>query len=155
MVELFEGDGAADLAVADRGAVLEIRDLEVTFQTEDGIVQAVRGIDLWVREREVLGIVGESGSGKSVTMLAALGLLPKTATVKGSVKFRGEELIGQKDKAVRRYRARFGAMRQVHTVLICGSSASRKPSPRKFNEKSVNAIVTPGKISCHGKTAMF
>ena len=38
---------------------------------------------------------------------------------------------------------------------VCGSSASRRPSPRKLSENSVSAIVTPGKISCQGKTAMF
>jgi len=38
----------------------------------------------------------------------------------------------------------------VHSFRICGSSASRNPSPRKFNEKSINAIVTPGKMSCQG-----
>jgi hypothetical protein len=42
-----------------------------------------------------------------------------------------------------------------YIVLICGSRASLKPSPRKFSEKSVSAIVMPGKISCHGKMAMF
>ena len=74
--------------------VLQIRDLHVTFRTEDGPVSAVRGVDMEVRASEVLGIVGESGSGKSVTMLAVLGLLPRTATITGSAKFRGEELLG-------------------------------------------------------------
>jgi oligopeptide/dipeptide ABC transporter ATP-binding protein len=78
--------------------LLQVRDLHVTFKTEDGPVYAVRGVDLDLLPAEVLGIVGESGSGKSVTMLAVLGLLPKTATVSGSVKFRGEELLGRKPK---------------------------------------------------------
>ncbi len=74
--------------------VLEIEDLHVTFVTEEGDVQAVRGIDLQVYEHEVLGIVGESGSGKSVTMLAAMGLLPSTAKITGSARYRGRELLG-------------------------------------------------------------
>ncbi len=65
---------------------------------------AVRGVDLAVHESEVLGVVGESGSGKSVTMLAAMGLLPKTATITGSVKFRGHELLGLEASDVRHYR---------------------------------------------------
>jgi peptide/nickel transport system ATP-binding protein len=85
-------------------SVLEIRDLNVTFRTEDGPVYAVRGIDLDVAAGEVLGIVGESGSGKSVTMLATLGLLPRTAIVTGSAKFRGEELIGRKPKELQHIR---------------------------------------------------
>ena len=86
------------------GAVLEIDDLHVTFKTEDGPVYAVRGVDLAVHEGETLGVVGESGSGKSVTMLAAMGLLPKSATITGSVKFRGQELLGLDKNDVRHYR---------------------------------------------------
>jgi peptide/nickel transport system ATP-binding protein len=84
--------------------VLEIRDLHVTFRTEDGPVYAVRGVDMEVSAGEVLGIVGESGSGKSVTMLAVLGLLPRTATITGSAKFRGEELLGRKPKDLKTFR---------------------------------------------------
>ena len=70
-------DDAPDRPPAPAKSVLEIRDLHVTFKTEDGPVYAVRGVDLDVAAGEVLGIVGESGSGKSVTMLAVLGLLPQ------------------------------------------------------------------------------
>jgi oligopeptide/dipeptide ABC transporter ATP-binding protein len=63
-----------------------------------------------VDAEEVVGIVGESGSGKSVTMMAVMGLLPRTATVKGSVRFRGEEILGLPDKQLRRYRGRKLAM---------------------------------------------
>ena len=51
-----------------------MEDLTVSFPTDDGLVQAVRGVSYTVREREVLGIVGESGSGKSVSSLAVMGL---------------------------------------------------------------------------------
>jgi oligopeptide/dipeptide ABC transporter ATP-binding protein len=96
--------GAADTRPVAGEPVLEIRDLHVTFHTEDGPVSAVRGIDLDVAAGEVLGVVGESGSGKSVTMLATMGLLPRTAEVRGSAKFRGEELIGRKPRELQEIR---------------------------------------------------
>jgi oligopeptide/dipeptide ABC transporter ATP-binding protein len=83
---------------------LQIEQLEVDFATKDGVVHAVRGIDLSLAPGEVLGIVGESGSGKSVTALATMGLLPKSAQVRGSIRFRGEELLGQKEKQLARMR---------------------------------------------------
>ena len=86
------------------GQVLEVEHLEVSFPTEEGVVQAVRDVSLHVGAGEVLGIVGESGSGKSVTMLAVMGLLPKTAKISGSARFMGEELLGEQGKAARRLR---------------------------------------------------
>jgi oligopeptide/dipeptide ABC transporter ATP-binding protein len=73
--------------------VLSIRDLHVTFPSAAGDVRAVRGIDLDVMPGEAVAVVGVSGSGKSVTMLALLGLAP-SATVTGSARYRGTELIG-------------------------------------------------------------
>lgn len=70
---------------------VSIRDLRVAF---DG-VQVLHGIDLDIARGESVGLVGESGCGKSVTWLAALGLLPAKATVAGSVKVDGAELVGQ------------------------------------------------------------
>ena len=77
---------------------LEIERLEVDFGIKDGVVHAVRGIDFSLQTGEVLGIVGESGSGKSVTALAIMGLLPKSADVRGSIKFKERELLGLKEK---------------------------------------------------------
>jgi len=84
--------------------ILEITGLNVTFRTEAGTVHAVRGVDLTVPEGSVMGVVGESGCGKTVTMLAVLGLLPRNATVTGSVKFRGRELLGLPAKELRKLR---------------------------------------------------
>ena len=84
--------------------VLEISDLDVRFRTEAGVVHAVRGVDLTVDEGSVVGVVGESGCGKTVTMLAALGLLPRNATVTGSIKFRGRELLGLSNRELRKLR---------------------------------------------------
>ncbi len=74
--------------------ILEIRDLQVDFDTEDGQVHAVSGITCHIDAGECLGIVGESGSGKSQTFLAAMGLLSRNGTVSGAIEFRGQNLIG-------------------------------------------------------------
>lgn len=74
--------------------LLEIKNLTVSFDTAAGPFMAVQGIDLSIEPREVLAIVGESGSGKSVAMLAVMGLLPNTATVKADrMAFDGIDLL--------------------------------------------------------------
>src|SRR3990170_479780 len=74
--------------------LLEIKNLTVSFDTAAGPFMAVQGIDLSIEPREVLAIVGESGSGKSVAMLAVMGLLPNTATVKADrMAFDGVNLL--------------------------------------------------------------
>ncbi|MGH3710089.1 MAG: ABC transporter ATP-binding protein, partial [Pseudonocardiaceae bacterium] len=77
--------------------MLEVTDLTVSFPSEQGRVTAVRGLSYQVSAGEVLGIVGESGSGKSVSSLAVMGLLPAQATVTGSIRFQGRELLGRPD----------------------------------------------------------
>ena len=86
--------------------LLEVEDLQVRFTTEDGSVHAVRGVDYALRPGEVLGIVGESGSGKSVTSLAVMGLLPESAVVTGSVRYRGSELLGRRDREMSQVRGK-------------------------------------------------
>jgi dipeptide transport system ATP-binding protein len=84
-------------------ALLEIKNLTVSFDTSTGPFKAVDGIDISVDKGEVLAIVGESGSGKSVGMLAVMGLLPKTATVTAdSMTFDGQYLKGMSDKERRK-----------------------------------------------------
>ncbi|WP_169795295.1 ABC transporter ATP-binding protein [Streptomyces chattanoogensis] len=86
--------------------VLAVSDLTVSFPSEAGEVQAVRGVSYAVRPGEVLGIVGESGSGKSVSSMAVLGLLPESAEVTGSVKLAGRELLGLGDAAMSKIRGK-------------------------------------------------
>jgi peptide/nickel transport system ATP-binding protein len=92
------------------GAVLDVQDLNVRFPTDDGVVHAVRGVSFSLRPGEVLGIVGESGSGKSVTSMAVMGLLPTSANITGSVKFRGRELLGLNDSQMSAVRGKSVAM---------------------------------------------
>ncbi|KRO46710.1 MAG: hypothetical protein ABR75_02905 [Acidimicrobiia bacterium BACL6 MAG-120924-bin43] len=79
-------------------------DLRVTFDTPLGPLEAVRGVDLDVRAGEMVGVVGESGSGKSVTFLAAMGLLPRSAKVTGSVMLNGQEMVNAPGKVLRNMR---------------------------------------------------
>jgi peptide/nickel transport system ATP-binding protein len=83
---------------------LEVRDLTVAFGSEAGAVRAVRGVSYSVRAGETLAIVGESGSGKSVSSLAVMGLLPSSAVVTGSIKFKGTELLGLNDRKLSKLR---------------------------------------------------
>ena len=105
-----------DIAVAPKlrrtaaGTVLSVKDLHVSFPSEDVAVRSVRGIDFELSTGEVLGIVGESGSGKSVTSLAIMGLLPPNATVSGSIVLHGEELIGKSDHGMSHIRGNELAM---------------------------------------------
>ena len=84
--------------------LLEVKDLAVSFPSEDGRVNAVRGVSISVARGEVLALVGESGSGKSVTSTAVMGLLDESAEVSGSVRLHGTELLGRPDGYMSRIR---------------------------------------------------
>src|SRR5262249_19227560 len=75
-------------------ALLEVRDLRITFPVNGGALTAVRGASFQIARGEIVGFLGESGCGKTSTALAILGLLPPAATCTGSVSFDGRRLIG-------------------------------------------------------------
>jgi len=79
-------------------ALLEIRGLNVHFALADGDVHAVKDASLTINQAECLGVVGESGSGKSQLFLAAFGLLAANGRATGSVRYRGEEILGASPK---------------------------------------------------------
>ena len=72
--------------------LLEVEDLQVSFNTPDGVVQAVRGISYHIDAGQTLGIVGESGSGKSVSTQTIMGLT-RGAQISGRAVFEGEDLL--------------------------------------------------------------
>ncbi len=105
--------------------LLGVTDLCVSFQTDDGLVRAVDRVTFDVAADETIGIVGESGSGKSVTSLAILGLLPKSAQITGDIRFKGRSLRGLSDKQLQPLRGNeiamifqdaLAALNPVHTV---------------------------------------
>lgn len=84
--------------------ILRTTDLGVSFSTESGAVDAVRGVSLSVAPGETLALVGESGSGKSTVALAAMGLLSGNATASGSAVVAGHEVVGAPEPALRALR---------------------------------------------------
>jgi peptide/nickel transport system ATP-binding protein len=91
--------------------LLEVRDLNVAFATEDGLVRAVDGVNLTVGRGQSVGIVGESGSGKSVSMLTVMGLSrSRNAQISGTAMFEGQDLLLASDQDMRTIRGNEIAM---------------------------------------------
>ncbi len=86
--------------------VLAVDDLHASIATEEGTVEAVRGVSFALSPGEVLGIVGESGSGKSVTAMSLIGLTAEDENfdLSGSIRFRGENVLELDDEGLRRMR---------------------------------------------------
>jgi peptide/nickel transport system ATP-binding protein len=87
-------------------SLLDVQDLSVRFDTDDGTVHAVDRLSFSLAAGEVLGVVGESGCGKSVSAMSLLQLLPETAHVTGSAEFDGRDLIGAPASRLREIRGR-------------------------------------------------
>ncbi|MED4783964.1 ABC transporter ATP-binding protein [Brevibacillus choshinensis] len=89
--------------------LLEIKELKTYFYTDEGVVAAVDGVDISIREGETVGIVGESGSGKSVTSLTAMRLTPGKV-VDGSITFDGKDILALSEEQMREIRGNQMAM---------------------------------------------
>jgi peptide/nickel transport system ATP-binding protein len=87
-------------------SLLDITDLAVDFDTEDGTVHAVKGVSLSVERAQILALCGESGCGKSVTALTVPRLLPRGARVSGSVRLDGRELTTLTEREMRQVRGK-------------------------------------------------
>ncbi len=105
--------------------LLEVNDLGLRLRTHGGMVNAVRGVSFTLRRGETLGLVGESGCGKSLTAMTIMGLQPEGAVATGSLRFHGEEMIGQSearwcalrgDRIGMVFQEPMSALNPVHTV---------------------------------------
>jgi peptide/nickel transport system ATP-binding protein len=132
--------------------VLEVAGLVTEFAMREGALRAVNGVSFALQAGEVVGLVGESGSGKSVTGYSILGLVdPPGRIAAGSVRFRGEELVGMEDARLRALRGRHIAMvfqdpmmtlnpvlsietQMVETVLAHEPGAGREAARRRAVE---------------------
>jgi peptide/nickel transport system ATP-binding protein len=138
-------------------ALLEVRGLRTSFNTEDGEVKAVDGVSFSLPKGKTLGIVGESGSGKSITALSILQLLANNGKiVGGEIRFKGENLIGFSDKKMRDIRGNMISMifqepmTSLNPVFTVGQQIGeslikhRGLSKREALEKSVELLKLVG-----------
>lgn len=127
--------------MSTREKILEVKDLEVSFKTYSGKVQAVRGLSFDLYKGETLAIVGESGSGKSVTNKTIMGILTKNATIeKGSILYEGQDLTKFDDKA-------FNRIRGNKISMIFQDPMSSLDPVMKIGKQITEALIVKQKVS--------
>jgi peptide/nickel transport system ATP-binding protein len=136
--------------------LLRVDDLGVSFPTEDGVVEAVRGVSYQVKRNEVFAIVGESGCGKSVSTMALMGLLPRTAQITGRAQYLDHDLINQPERKVRGFRGNnismifqdpMTSLNPVYTVgrqLSEAVLAHHRVAPKVAKERAIEMLDTVG-----------
>ena len=141
--------------------LLQISDLRVYFNTDDGVLKAVDGVSLEIAVGETLGLVGESGCGKSVTAYSILKLLPVPPAeyVGGEIRFRGEDLFALDDKSMRRVRGNMVSiifqepMSSLNPIMSIGAQIieaireHRKTSKREARENAIDMLRRVGMSS--------
>ncbi|SDL46358.1 peptide/nickel transport system ATP-binding protein [Maridesulfovibrio ferrireducens] len=137
--------------------LLDIKNLETFFYTRAGIAKAVNGISLSIDKGEIIGIVGESGSGKSVTGFSIMGLVdPPGEIAGGSIKFKGEEILGQSEEQWRSFRGSKVSMifqdpmmtlnpvLRIDTQMIEAIRAHEKVSKSEARKRCVETLAMVG-----------
>ncbi len=138
--------------------LLQIRDLKVQFNSLRGTVKALDGVNLSVREQEILGLVGESGCGKTITGLSVLQLLPRPQTeyTSGQILFHGDDLLGKSEAEMQRIRGGWVSMvfqdplASLNPVFTVGEQIERvvrlhrNVSSREATEAARTALVSVG-----------
>jgi len=138
-------------------ALLEVKDLRTSFQTEDGIVGAVNGVSFSIDKGQTLGIVGESGCGKSVTCLTIMGLNPKRTTISsGEAMWKGKNLLTAKQGELREIRGNeismifqdpMTSLNPVHSIgkqLIEAVQLHRDLSTRQARSRALELLKAVG-----------
>jgi len=138
-------------------ALLEVKDLRTSFQTEDGIVGAVDGVSFSIEKGQTLGIVGESGCGKSVTCLTIMGLNPRRTTISsGEALWKGKNLLTAKPGELREIRGDdismifqdpMTSLNPVHTIgkqLIEAVQLHRDVSAKVARARSLELLKAVG-----------
>jgi peptide/nickel transport system ATP-binding protein len=137
--------------------VLEVRDLCIDFRHQGGLVRAVDGVCFSIGAGEIVGLVGESGSGKTISMLATLGLIADpNAVISGSIRYKGRQLRGLPNRALRAIRGAdiamifqdpMTAMAPVHTVgwqIVEQIRAHRRVSHAAARDRAVSLLERMG-----------
>lgn len=137
---------------ADSEALLDIKNLHVSFDTDVGTVQAVRGVDLKVPFGSIVGLVGESGSGKSVTAMTILGLHRQKKTLQsGSIVLDGQNILNLDERSLTQIRGKKASMifqdpmTALNPVLSIGRQLTgviRAHDPSIGREKATKRAVT-------------
>lgn len=149
-------NGANESSEGWDDVLLRVEDLGVSFPTEDGVVEAVRGVSYEVKRNEVFAIVGESGCGKSVSTMALMGLLPRTAQITGRARYLENDLIGQPERKVRGFRGNnismifqdpMTSLNPVYTVgrqLAEAVLAHHRVAPKVAKERAIEMLDIVG-----------
>ena len=143
--------------IMENDILLRVKDLHTHFFTEDGVVKAVDGVNLFVRRGKTLGVVGESGCGKSMTALSILRLIdPPGKVVKGEMLFKGQDLLALSENRMRRIRGNSismifqDPMTALNPVLTIGDQLSevllvhQKMTPRSARAAVVDMLSRVG-----------
>jgi peptide/nickel transport system ATP-binding protein len=121
-------------------ALLEVRELTVSYPSRAGVVPAVRGVDLTLDAGETLGLAGESGCGKSTMAAAVLRLLPPGTKTSGSVLLEGEDVLGMRPGRLR-------AVRWTEAAIVFQGAMHALNPVRRVGDQIAEAIRLHDKVS--------
>jgi peptide/nickel transport system ATP-binding protein len=118
-------------------SLLEVRDLAIEYQTREGPVPAVRGVDLTIERGQVLGLAGESGCGKSTIGLGLLRLLPRGTEMSGTILLDGEDVVGMRPE-------RLGAVRWTKGAIVFQGAQHALDPVIRVGEQIAEPILAHG-----------